>query len=120
MKGNEKKQQENLCITAGSEENLSGKETEQSICRTLTEMEIPFQIIHHPPVYTSADCTEIEKTLQTSGCKNLFLRNSSGASWNPRLSNTAEFPFLNIGKNLNDLSEYRFIQQNCHEQSQKA
>ncbi len=81
MKGNEKKKQETLYITAGSEENLSGKETEQSICRILTEMEIPFQIMHHPPVYTSADCTEIEKTLQTSGCKNLFLRNSSGASW---------------------------------------
>ena len=69
MKGNEKKKQETLYITAGSEENLSGKETEQYICRILTEMEIPFQIMHHPPVYTSADCTEIEKHFRPADAK---------------------------------------------------
>ena len=38
-------------------------------------------MIHHAPVRTSADCTEIERELHTSGCKNLFLRSSSGTAW---------------------------------------
>ena len=79
---NMEKKEKNFCISMeNSGDGLSKDEMESCVCRLLETLGISWQMMHHAPVRTSADCTEIERELHTSGCKNLFLRGSSGTAW---------------------------------------
>lgn len=77
----ENREKNSCALLQNSGDCLSKDETESYVCQLLETLGISWQMIHHAPVRTSADCTEIERELHTSGCKNLFLRSSSGTAW---------------------------------------
>lgn len=77
----ENREKNSCALLQNSGDCLSKDETESYVCQLLETLGISWQMIQHAPVRTSADCTEIERELHTSGCKNLFLRSSSGTAW---------------------------------------
>ena len=63
-------------ISKGSPENLSGRDNKEvAVYRLLETLKISFEHIDHPAAETMADCETIDKTLNISICKNLFLCN---------------------------------------------
>ncbi len=52
--------------------------TQKAVFQTLDELNIPFQVINHPPTPTVEDALVYWKDLDAVHCKNLFFRNKQG------------------------------------------
>ena len=51
---------------------------EQEVLDVLDSLRIPFEIHHHPPVFTVEQAEEHWDTVKGTHCKNLFVRNKKG------------------------------------------
>ncbi|MCK4750072.1 MAG: prolyl-tRNA synthetase associated domain-containing protein [Bacteroidales bacterium] len=51
---------------------------QEKVLGVLEELDIPFQIIEHPPVPTVEDALPYWKEIDATHCKNLFFRNHKG------------------------------------------
>ena len=54
------------------------EERENKVYEVLKSLEIPFEVHHHPPVYTVEEAEEHWETVKGTHCKNLFVRNKKG------------------------------------------
>ncbi len=54
------------------------QELEKTVVEVLDNLQIPYEIHHHPPVYTVEQAEEHWKSIQGTHCKNLFVRNKKG------------------------------------------
>lgn len=53
-------------------------EKQQKVIDKLNELDIPFDIHFHPPIFTIEEALEYWKKLDSTHCKNLFFRNHKG------------------------------------------
>ncbi len=58
--------------------NRTGQEVERKVLEVLDNLQIPYEIHHHPPVYTVEEAEEHWKSIKGTHCKNLFVRNKKG------------------------------------------
>lgn len=54
------------------------QEIEKTVLEVLDNLQIPYEIHHHPPVYTVEQAEEHWKSIKGTHCKNLFVRNKKG------------------------------------------
>lgn len=54
------------------------EEKENKVYEVLRSLEIPFEVHHHPPVYTVEEAEEHWENVKGTHCKNLFVRNKKG------------------------------------------
>lgn len=54
------------------------EEREEKVCEILKDLEIPFEIHHHPPVFTVEEAEKHWEDVKGAHCKNLFVRNKKG------------------------------------------
>jgi len=54
------------------------QEIERTVLEVLDNLQIPYEIHHHPPVYTVEQAEEHWKSIKGTHCKNLFVRNKKG------------------------------------------
>ena len=54
------------------------EEKEQKVYETLKELGIPFEVAHHPPVFTVEEAEKHWENIRGTHCKNLFVRNKKG------------------------------------------
>lgn len=53
---------------------------EQLVYDTLDNLNITYDVYHHPPLYTINDAKKITGFITAKGCKNLFLKNKKGTN----------------------------------------
>lgn len=53
-------------------------EKEQRVYGVLDELEIPYILYEHPPVFTVEEARQLDIPMEGCHCKNLFIRNRSG------------------------------------------
>ncbi len=56
----------------------TSKEIENTVLEVLDNLQISYEIHHHPPVYTVEQAEEHWETVKGTHCKNLFVRNKKG------------------------------------------
>jgi Ala-tRNA(Pro) deacylase len=56
----------------------TSQELESTVREVLDKLKIPFDIHHHPPVYTVEEAEEHWQSIKGTHCKNLFVRNKKG------------------------------------------
>ena len=54
------------------------QEKERTVLDVLSNLQILYEIHHHPPVYTVEEAEEHWKSIKGTHCKNLFVRNKKG------------------------------------------
>lgn len=54
------------------------EEKENKVYEVLRSLEIPFEVHHHPSVYTVEEAEEHWENVKGTHCKNLFVRNKKG------------------------------------------
>ena len=54
------------------------REMERAVLEILDSLQIPYDIHHHPPVYTVEQAEEHWDAVKGTHCKNLFVRNKKG------------------------------------------
>ena len=54
------------------------REMERAVLEVLDSLQIPYDIHHHPPVYTVEQAEEHWDAVKGTHCKNLFVRNKKG------------------------------------------
>jgi Ala-tRNA(Pro) deacylase len=54
------------------------EEREEKVCEVLKDLEISFEIHHHPPVFTVEEAEKHWEDVKGTHCKNLFVRNKKG------------------------------------------
>jgi Ala-tRNA(Pro) deacylase len=54
------------------------EETENKVYEVLRSLDIPFEVHHHPPVYTVEEAEKHWESVKGTHCKNLFVRNKKG------------------------------------------
>lgn len=59
------------------EDNVT-EEKEKKVYEVLKSLEIPFEVHHHPPVYTVEEAESHWENVKGTHCKNLFVRNKKG------------------------------------------
>ncbi|MEE8377996.1 MAG: prolyl-tRNA synthetase associated domain-containing protein [Candidatus Aminicenantaceae bacterium] len=58
--------------------DITSQEIEKTVLEVLDNLQIPYKIHHHPPVYTVEQAEEHWKSIKGTHCKNLFVRNKKG------------------------------------------
>lgn len=61
-------------------ENMTD-DARQAVLDTLKQLEIPYQLLEHPPVYTVEEAQVYWSELPGTPCKNLFLRDQKGKNY---------------------------------------
>ncbi len=56
----------------------TAQEIENTVLEVLNNLQIPYEIHSHPPVYTVEQAEEHWKSIKGTHCKNLFVRNKKG------------------------------------------
>ncbi len=56
----------------------TSQEIEKNVLEVLDNLLIPYEIHHHPPVYTVEQAEAHWETIKGTHCKNLFVRNKKG------------------------------------------
>jgi len=56
----------------------TSQEMENTVLEVLDSLQIPYEIHHHPPVYTVEQAEEHWEAVKGTHCKNLFVRNKKG------------------------------------------
>lgn len=56
----------------------TSKEIENTVLEVLDNLQISYEIHHHPPVYTVEQAEEHWEAVKGTHCKNLFVRNKKG------------------------------------------
>ena len=54
------------------------QEIENTVLEVLDNLKIPYEVHHHPPVYTVEQAEEHWEVVKGTHCKNLFVRNKKG------------------------------------------
>ena len=58
-----------------------GMATPETLYQALRQLEIPYSIKKHPPVFTVDEAKELRGEISGAHCKSLFLRNKKGTLW---------------------------------------
>ena len=58
-----------------------GMATPETLYQALGQLEIPYSIKQHPPVYTVDEAKELRGEISGAHCKSLFLQNKKGTLW---------------------------------------